>query len=151
MLVYRISKCKYIEDLSGLGAATYPGRWNGKGTYILYTAATASLALLESVVHISNIPTIPYCMIGIEIPDNELAEVSVKDLPAGWQNNPPAEDLKEIGNQFVKEGKYLALKIPSALMPEEFNIILNPSHPDFKKVKIISKRNLSIDERLLKR
>lgn len=151
MLVYRISKCKYIEDLSGLGAATYPGRWNGKGTYILYTAATPSLALLESVVHISNIPTIPYCMIGIEIPDNSIEEISVRDLPDGWQVNPPADDLKEIGNRFVSEGKYLALKIPSALMPEEFNIILNPNHTDFKKVRIVSNRNLSIDERLLKK
>ena len=149
MLVYRISKCKYIEDLSGLGAATYPGRWNGKGTYVLYTAATPSLALLESVVHISNIPSISYCMISLEIPDDCFTEI--KELPSDWEANPPADSLKEIGNRFVREGEFLALKLPSAIMPEDFNFIINPKHKDFKQVRIVSNRNLSIDERLLRK
>jgi len=149
MLVYRISKCKYIEDLSGLGAATYPGRWNGKGTYILYTAQNPSLALLESVVHFSKIPGMNYCMIAIDIPDDRIVEMKLSDLPAGWESNPPSEQLKTFGNKFVKEGKYFAMKVPSAILFEENNILLNPNHRDFEKVKIVSKRNLTIDERLL--
>jgi len=149
MLVYRISKCKFIDDLSGLGAATYPGRWNTKGTYILYTAQSASLALLESVVHISKINVVPYCIICLEIPETSIKEIKPEELPEGWERNPPADQLKEYGTKFVKENKFLALKIPSAIIFEESNILLNPSHKDFNKVKIISRRNLSIDQRLL--
>ena len=149
MLVYRISKCKYIEELSGLGAATYGDRWSGKGTYIVYTAQNPSLALLESVVHISKIAGMSYCMVTLDIPDDNILDIRLPDLPAGRENNPPAEMLKEFGNKFVREGKYLAMKVPSAILFEESNILLNPNHRDFEKVKIVSKRSLAIDERLL--
>ena len=149
MLVYRISKCKYIEDLSGIGAATYPGRWNGKGVYVLYTAQNPSLALLESVVHISKIARMNYCMVSLAIPDDSILEIKLSDLPLGWESNPPSEMLKDFGNKFVREGRYLAMKVPSAILFEEYNILLNPNHRDFEKVKMVSKRSLSIDERLL--
>lgn len=151
MRVYRISKCKYIDDLSGKGAASFPGRWNGKGVHVVYTAQSASLALLESVVHLSSIPTITYCMLTLEIPDLSIQELPAADLPKDWEQNPPDEKLKNIGNRFVEEAKFLALKIPSAIMPEEFNYILNPNHKQFNLVKILSNRNLSIDERLLRK
>jgi RES domain-containing protein len=149
MLVYRISKCKYIEDLSGIGAATYPGRWNGKGVYVLYTAQNPSLALLESVVHISKIARMNYCMVSLAIPDDSILEIKRSDLPLGWESNPPSERLKDFGNKFVREGRYLAMKVPSAILFEEYNILLNPNHRDFEKVKTVSKRSLAIDERLL--
>ena len=151
MKVYRISKCEYIEDLEGTGAARYPGRWNSKGTYILYTAATPSLALLESVVHISNIAISSYCMICLDIPENKIKTIDSSELPANWFTNPPIDVLKQIGDSFIKENKFLALKIPSAIMPEENNYLLNPAHPDFKKVLTVYVRNIPIDERFLKR
>jgi RES domain-containing protein len=151
MKVYRISKCEYIEDLEGTGAARYPGRWNSKGTYILYTAATPSLALLESVVHISNIAISSYCMICLDIPENKIRTIDSFELPANWFTNPPIDVLKQIGDSFIKENKFLALKIPSAIMPEENNYLLNPAHPDFKKVSTVYVRHLPIDERFLKR
>ena len=151
MLVYRISKCRYINDLSGQGAASFPGRLNGKGMHVLYTAATPSLALLESVVHISNIPALGYCMITLDVPDVKMLEVSVNDLPEDWNTNPPAARLKEIGNAFLREGTFLALKIPSAIIPEEFNILFNPNHREFNQVKVLSNRSLSFDERLLRK
>jgi len=151
MEVYRISKCEFIDDLSGTGAALYGGRWNSKGSYILYTAATPSLALLESVVHISNIPVAAYCMITLEIPENNILEIERDDLPSNWQNHPPPSVLKKIGDQFLRENKRLSLKLPSAIMPEDFNYLLNPSHPDFKKVKVINRRTVPIDDRLKKK
>ena len=151
MKVYRISKCEYISDLEGTGAARYPGRWNSKGVYILYTAATPSLALLESVVHISNIAVSSYCMICLSAPANKIKTVASSELPANWFVNPPIDALKHIGDSFIKENKFLALKIPSAIMPEENNYLLNPGHPDFKQVSTVYIRNIPIDERFLKK
>ena len=151
MIVYRISKCKFIDSLTGMGAATFGGRWNSKGIHVVYTAATPSLALLESVVHISNIPVDDYCMALIEIPENKIAEIKLADLPANWFINPAQDNLKSIGNKFIKDNIFLALKLPSAIMTEDFNFLLNPNHPDFKKVKIVSTRTIPIDERLFKK
>jgi RES domain-containing protein len=151
MIVYRISKCRFIKNLGGIGAATFGGRWNSKGIHILYTAATPSLALLESVVHISNIPVDDYCMASIEMPEDKITKIKLADLPANWFANPPADSLKFIGDKFVRDNNFLALKLPSAIMMEDFNFLINPNHADFIKVKIISTRTIPIDERLLKK
>lgn len=150
MKVCRISKCIYIDDFKGSGALSYSGRWHSKGTHILYTAATPSLALLESVVHISNILISGYCMICLEIPTDKIQEIRIDELPYNWYINPPPDVLKSYGNSFIKNRQFLALKLPSAIIPEESNYLLNPNHPDFKFVQIVFKRNIPIDERLLK-
>ncbi|HXL58847.1 MAG TPA: RES family NAD+ phosphorylase [Chitinophagaceae bacterium] len=150
MKVYRISKCQYVDDLSGKGAANYSGRWHSKGTYILYTASSPSLALLESVVHISKIVVADYCMICLEVPEDKIQEIKVTDLPDNWNVNPSPDILKFYGDAFIRESKFFALKLASAIMPEENNLLLNPNHPDFKKVKVEYKRNIPIDERLVK-
>lgn len=151
MKVYRITKCRFIDDLSGKGAALYGGRWNSKGTYIVYTAATSSLALLESVVHISNIATRGYCMLTLELPENSIQQISEKNLPFNWQQHPPPAALKKIGDSFIKENKNLAIQLPSAIVPEEVNYLLNPSHPDFKKIKFVGRRAILFDDRLKKK
>jgi len=151
MTVYRISKCEFIGKLTGAGAATYGGRWNSKGTHIVYTAASPSLALLESVVHISNIPVDNYCMASIGVPEDKIGEIKLTDLPGNWFVNPAPDRLKSIGDKFVNDNIFLALKLPSAIMMEDFNFLLNPNHPDFINVKIISTRTIPIDERLLKK
>ena len=151
MKVYRISKCSFIDDLSGTGAALFGGRWNSKGTYVLYTAASPSLALLETIVHISNIPPSGYCMLTLEIPDDSITEIQAKQLHASWQQHPSPAVVRKIGDRFVKENKTVALKLPSAVVPEEFNYLLNPAHPAFRKVKILSKRDIRFDERLKKK
>lgn len=150
MKVYRIAKCNYINDLSGAGAAMYGGRWHSKGTYILYTSSSASLALLESVVHISNIQVFDFCTICLEIPDYSIEQITVEKLPANWFENPSADALKKIGDAFISANESLALEIPSAIVPEENNYLLNPFHSLFNKVKILFVRNVAIDKRLMK-
>lgn len=150
MKVYRISNCKFIDDLKGTGAASFSGRWHNKGTYILYTAASPSLSLLESVVHISNIATVNYCMICLEIPEGSITTINANELPANWFENPPPDILKNIGDHFIFNNRYLALQLPSAIMPEESNYLINPNHPLFKQVKVVYKRNLAVDKRLVK-
>ena len=151
MKLYRISKCKYIEDLSGTGAASYSGRWHSKGTHVLYTAQTPSLALLETVVHIAKIAQPDYCMICLEIPEDNIQRIEMAELPSDWFLNPSPDHLKIIGDRFIASRNFFALQLPSAIMPEEHNFLLNPNHPDFKKVRQLYKRTVPVDERLMMR
>ena len=150
MKVYRISKCKYIDDLSGTGSATFAGRWHSKGTHVLYTAATPSLALLESVAHMAKVALDGYCMITLDIPTDTIQEPEIQSMPDNWQQNPSPDSLKVFGDLFILKNEGLELKLPSVIMPEDFNYLINPNHKDFKKVKVLSKRNLFIDGRLFK-
>ncbi|MEO5907310.1 MAG: RES family NAD+ phosphorylase [Saprospiraceae bacterium] len=149
MIVYRISPCTFNRDLSGMGAALYGGRWNSKGIYIVYTSMTPSLAMLESVVHLSGIPKNDYCMATINIPDDSILELRNSELPAGWNQYLAPDALKVIGDRFISHNKYLALRIPSAIVAMESNILINPNHPDFKKVRLISSEKILIDKRLV--
>ncbi len=149
MKVYRISKCNYVDDLSGTGASQFPGRWHNKGTYVLYTASSPSLAMLESLVHISTVIKIERCMICLEIPENSIFEITANQLSENWFVNPPPDNLKTIGDRFVREMEFLALRVPSAVVQEEYNYLLNPAHPFFNRVKVIYSRQIRVDERLL--
>jgi len=151
MIVYRISSCKFINDLSGRGAAMYGGRWNSEGVYVLYTAASPSLAMLESLVHFGGRVVGDYCQVAIDIPDHSISELKPEQLPSNWRENPPPDILKVIGNKFIAEGKTLVLKVPSVLVPDEANCLLNPAHPDFRKVQVLVKSKIRFDERLLRK
>ena len=151
MIVYRASKDKFASVLSGEGAKLTGGRWNSKGISIIYTSGSRLLCMLEVAIHVglTNIPN-RYKLSTIEIPDSiKIKKLSKKSLPKTWDKNPPSLATKLIGDEFIKENKWLALKVPSALDSSSFNYLLNPFHPDFTKVKIIKKENLKIDERLL--
>ncbi len=150
MLVYRISECRYIKSLSGLGAALFGGRWNSKDVYMVYTSQSGALALLEAIVHIGKVPKPGlYCMATIEIPDNSIESLQLAMLPADWQSNPSPNHLKNIGDRFIGSNKHLALKVPSVFITDEHNYLLNPTHPEFKKVKIIAEKPIRVDDRLM--
>lgn len=151
MIVFRISNCRFINDLSGTGAALYGGRWNGLGTHIVYTAGSASLAMLESLVHFGGRIVGDYCQLALEIPDDGIGELKENTLPPNWRESPAPDILKTFGNQFINEGKVLVLKVPSVLVPDESNFLINPEHPDFKKVRILVQSKIKFDERLLKK
>ncbi len=151
MIVYRISDCQYVNDLSGRGAALFGGRWNSKDTYAVYTAQSRALALLEAVVHIGKIPASGFCLATIEIPEHSIETMPLEILPPGWHTNPPPNFLKLMGDNFIRANKFLALKLPSVLMMEEHTYLLNPAHHLFSKVRITSERALKMDERLYSR
>jgi RES domain-containing protein len=148
MLVYRIAINKYIHDLSGAGAALYGGRWNNKGTYLVYTAGSPSLSLLEVMVHAGKALQKIYGLATIFIPDRSIFEVDIHKLPGNSLTFPPPESIKEIGDSFVEDNQYLALKVPSAVMRYEYNYLINPKHSDFKLVKIVENVPVVIDKRL---
>jgi len=150
MILYRIVKCNYA-DLSGTGARLYGGRWNSEGRAMVYLTSSRSLGVLEALAHLSptNLPG-DYCMMTIKTPDN-FFEVDIKSLPENWHDFPEPNSLKQIGNKFLQENKYLFLKVPSAIVEEEFNYLMNPMHPKAADVKILSTQPFHFDPRLASR
>jgi len=118
---------------------------------MIYAAATPSLALLENIVHMAAIPSDEYCLAKLVIPDNKIAEIKESELPSDWAKYPSPDKLKAIGDKFIKDNIFLALKIPSTVLPVENIILLNPNHIDFIKVKIEDARNLPIDVRFFEK
>lgn len=146
MLVYRISSPKFIEDLSGTGAKQYGGRWNDKGVPMVYFAMSRAMAVMEVLVHLRPVALDQDFALAIfEIPDDAVLTIAVKDLPENWGDE--TETLRRIGNQFVKDNKYLVMKVPSAILEEEYNVVLNPNHHHSVKVKLIEKRVFRFDKR----
>ncbi len=151
MKVYRIAKEKYINDLSGTGARLYGGRWNNKGIGIIYTSETRALATVEYLVHaaLAMIPT-DLCIATLEIPDSITAkEILIPDLPANWRICPAPFELARIGNNWALGNETLLLRVPSVVVEHEFNILINPAHPDIKYVIISHIENYRFDNRLV--
>jgi RES domain-containing protein len=152
LLLYRIAQEAYAADFSGKGAWLNGGRWNSEGHFALYTSESRALALLETLAHVPakmlNIK--PYILVTLEVPVSVQKEkVQLKKLPQGWDITGPDLQTMQIGDSFLKRGKALMLGIPSVIMPEEFNYVLNPLHPDMGKVKITGRRRIRFDKRLL--
>lgn len=150
MIVYRLAKSNYASDLSGKGAQLYGGRWNSKGVPLLYTCQSRALCLVEVAVHLP-LGLLPkdYFLITIEVPDDEPVDtVLIGDLPANWKSFPPIHATQNLGDTFVKEGKRLVLKVPSAVVQGEFNFLINPMHPRFELIRIVESEFFEFDERL---
>jgi len=153
MIVFRLSKSKHSKDLSGKGAEKFGGRWNSKGVAILYTSDSRALCTAEIAVHtpLGNIPE-DYEITLIKIPEHTIIpELEITDLPKDWKSIPHSHSTQEIGDKFIDEGKFVALKVPSAVVQGEFNFLLNPDHSDFKNVLIEKIEPFAFDTRLFVR
>lgn len=138
MKVYRITKTKYAEDLSGTGAKLYGGRWNHIDSACIYTADSRALSVLEYAINI-NIDFIPRALslCVFEIDESHVYSFKQEDLSGNWRATPAPKSTKDYGTQFLKSNKPI-LKIPSIIIPEEFNYIINPQVAglSFKLVEI---------------
>ncbi len=150
MIVYRITKSSRAPDISGHGASIYPGRWNKKGMPVLYTSESKEIALLENIVHIPPMITPKLDILTIEIPDDSLTVLTPEDLPPNWYNFPAPTVLSDIGQRWFDTGETLGLKVPSSIIHSANNIILNCSHKDYQKVRILSQKKFYFDSRLRK-
>ncbi|HEX6983699.1 MAG TPA: RES family NAD+ phosphorylase [Balneolaceae bacterium] len=149
MVAYRLAREKYINDLSGTGAKIHGGRWNQKGTSMLYTSEHCSLALLEFLVNISStlLPRDIH-LLKLSIPDDvSFNTVKRNDLPANWRHYPASENLAEIGSKWADSQNTVGLKVPSVLVPDEYNILLNPNHSSYEKIEIKSVSPFNLDSR----
>lgn len=153
MKVYRVEREKYLETtLSGIGASMAKGyRWNSLNTKLVYTAESRALATLEVSVHLDlseDLPTDRY-YVEIEIPNDILVlEVNIDDLPQDWDAKPPTSTTQTIGDDFVFQNEAAMLKVPSSIVPQEFNYLINPNHIDAARIKISSKSPMKFDTRL---
>ena len=147
MIVYRIANEEFKTDISGEGSAIYGGRWNSIGMKLLYTSEFISLTILESLVHFRSdlIPPSQF-LLYIDIPEKDIIEISTDKLNSGWVTEP--DYTQWIGDQFINSNQAMILKVPSVIVPQESNLLINPLHKDFKKVKLISTELLQLDKRL---
>jgi len=153
MIVYRITKTRYINDLTGTGARQYGGRWNHKGTGIIYASESRSLAILEYLVHVplSILPS-DLSIVSISIPDTiNLNEIPAFSLPENWKIYPAPLKLADIGTNWAMSNESLLLRVPSVVVEHEFNILINPSHPDIKHVSILNAEKYLFDDRLIQK
>lgn len=153
MKVFRLCRSKFASDLSGKGAEIAGGRWNSKGTAMLYTSQSVALCTVEIAVHtpLGNIPT-DYTLVTLEIPDDlPLEELTSGDLPVDWKALPHSHSTQLIGDGFVSAGKNAILKVPSAVIPGEYNFLVNPSHPESNRIQVITTEPYEFDSRLFVR
>ncbi|HEY2931677.1 MAG TPA: RES domain-containing protein [Acidobacteriota bacterium] len=135
----------------GEGARVYGGRWNSPGTAMVYTAESISLAVLEVLVHVSNTTLLPsYVLCGIHFSESDIESFDARALPKNWRAYPAPPELQTIGDEWVKSGRSLSLKVPSSVVPEENIFLLNPAHKAFKSVRIDKPLTFKFDLRLLK-
>lgn len=153
MRVFRIEREKFLSDtLKGIGASLSEGfRWNSVNTKLVYTSESRSLAMLEVAVHLDlilDLPTDRY-YVEIDIPDDiQLLEIDIEELPLNWDSKPPISVTQFIGDDFVLNNQSAVLKVPSSIVPFEFNYLINPTHKDVEKIKVVSTTPINFDERL---
>lgn len=149
-IVYRIAREKWAQDLSGVGAEKYPGRWNLPDFRMLYTAGPESLATLEVRAHFDDeeAPTDQWVIV-LELP-NGLVQ-TLDPLPEGWDITPAGLASKYAGTEFLKEQQHLALKVPSAIIKSEYNYLINPHHPHIERLRIQRMYPKLWDERIIRK
>ena len=152
---WRIVRKKRLPDaFTGEGARLGGGRWNHVGTPVVYVSETLSLAALELFIHFTRKDiklSKSLIAIPIEIPDSlKIMEISIKELKADWRMSPPSNSTKDIGTEWEQKGISPILRVPSAVIPHEFNLVLNPKHSDFIMIKIGKEQSFMLDERMWK-
>lgn len=150
MIVYRLSKRKYAADLTGLGARMAGGRWNSPGVAIVYTSDSRALCTAEIAVH-TGLGLLPadYQLVTIMIPDTAIISViDPEKLPKNWRSFPYPPFTRIWGDQFIRENRHLVLQAPSAVVPGDFNYLINPAHPEMDKVEIVRIEEFGFDERM---
>jgi len=149
--VWRITTAAFARSaFSGEGARLYGGRWNPKGIPMVYTAANQSLALLEMLVQDQPLRA-RYVMIEARIASAlTIDRVRLADLPSDWRDIGAREKLQVIGAEWARKQSAAVLAVPSAIVPAEANYLLNPLHPDFKRIKVGNPSSVETDLRLIK-
>lgn len=124
------------------------GRWNSVGVRVVYASATLSLALVETLVHLPSGILPAYCATRCEIDESLVEVVDPGALPSVWKGYPPPRESQAIGDRWVAEARSAALRVPSVIVPSEFNYVLNPAHPDFARIEIGKPLPFPFDARL---
>jgi RES domain-containing protein len=151
MQLFRIARTPFARDLSGTGSRLYGGRWNRKGTALVYTAESRALAALEYLVHLPMaLAPADLSMLRIDVPDDVASKtIDPASLPRNWRTYPPPQKLAALGNQWALSNETLLLRVPSAVVEHEYNVLINPSHPEFERVRPQRPRPFTFDPRIV--
>jgi len=136
---YRLVAPRWADGaFSGEGARKYGGRWNSPGRPVVYLGESRALTALELLVHLTTplSRSKSYRMIEVHIPTASISDYPASILPEDWRDHPPGKNTMEIGDDWLQAASQLALRVPSTIVPEETNLLLNPQHPDFANIRI---------------
>lgn len=149
---WRIAKTKTSKDaFSGEGARLYGGRWNSPGTAVVYVSSTASLAVLEMLVHLGSEALLnAYSLWHVEFDESLVQKLDPSELPEGWRDSPPPREVQSIGDRWSKKRTSAILQVSSVIVPQESNFLINPRHPDFAQIRIGEPQRFILDSRLLR-
>lgn len=149
MLVYRVGNAAYAKDLTGEGARLFGGRWNHIGTPCVYSASSRALAVLEYSVNV-NLALIlrNLAVTTIEIPDEGIHELSIASLPGDWKDAPAPASTKDFGTLLLNKLQHLVIRIPSTVISEEFNYLINPRHARINECRVIDVKDFVYDLRI---
>lgn len=147
---FRLTKTNYLSiAFTGEGAQMHGGRWNSRGVPVVYLASTRALAVLELLVHVTDIGLLAasYSFIPVEIPDGLIERLDRKKLPAGWNTPVISGETLALGDEWIRSGRSAILAVPSVIVERELNYLLNPGHPDFSTIVAGKPEGFSIDPR----
>lgn len=148
-VVWRIARRPSALDRVAVGARENGGRWNRPGTAVIYTGRTVGIAALEKLVHVAGVVPHDLVLVRIELPENRSSEEpALTDLPADWDAVPIRPGSMDFGTRWAQEKRSLVLYVPSALVREEGNAVLNPNHPECEAVKMSIERDFHYDPRM---
>ena len=152
MQLFRIARTEFIRDLSGGGSRIYGGRWNRKGTALVYTSESRALAALEYLVHAPMaLAPAGLSILRIDVPDDIRAKsIDGASLPRNWKAYPPPQALAGMGTRWALSNETLLLRVPSAVVEDECNVLINPSHPECKRIRPQRPERFALDQRLLR-
>lgn len=149
--VWRICKERYADTaFDGEGARRVGGRWNSRGNPVVYTSENLSLAALELLVHLDVVEAPPHFVaIPADIPESaDIEAVGADELPDDWRRAPGHPELKRLGDTWLHSEVTIAMRVPSVVVPDESNYLLNPEHPEFSSIDIGEARPFEFDRRL---
>ena len=148
MLAFRIAHYKYAHSLSVSG---FEGRWNSKGKLVLYASENIAASLLENIIYRTGTGfNSDYKIMVIYHPEEHIEQIITSNLPKDWRSMESYDQLQKMGDSWYDEQRSLCLKVPSSILPDNYNIIFNTTHPEFKNVKLIDVLDYEPDERLEK-
>jgi RES domain-containing protein len=152
MELFRLTRRKFADTLSGRGAAMKGARWNSTGVDLIYCATNRSLAMAEVAVHftLSTLPT-DYVMMTIFVPDDlAIQTVEISILPKGWNAFPNQASTQLLGDRLIASNQTCLIRVPSAVTKGDFNMLINPNHPDFRRITIVEISDFPFDKRIIK-
>ncbi|KQQ36292.1 hypothetical protein ASF61_08945 [Duganella sp. Leaf126] len=151
MKLWRIAHRDHALDKVCAGAALYGGRWNPIGVPALYCGGSIAITSLEKLVHLGTAPSPPLMLVAVDLPDAcAVFEPDPADFPAGWDALPVSTGAQAFGGAWLRRGDTLAMKVPSVIVPEEANFVINPRHPEYPQVQLTAVRPFAFGRRLLK-